>query len=201
MRSSIRFSGSSKDRSSRKSEKSKPSSSLTGTKTASIGNSLPSPRRPVSSTVPGTRGGSPRSRNSRQAWPAGGIEPPISVAKKFCVRIASAGWSKSSSAGSDHFETDPWPSVSTKYPLTIWRRIPSSGSTGPAVSASTASTVSEGGLVRGFIEGSPERQAWGGFSSLIGRRSHSSSRVAAARESSDEVPPALRASDVVKRSS
>ena len=47
MRSSIRFIGSSKDRSSRKSEKSKPSSSLTGTKTASIGNVSPSQRRPV----------------------------------------------------------------------------------------------------------------------------------------------------------
>ena len=64
-----------------------------------------------------------------------------------------------------------------------------------------AAALSEGGLVRGFIEGSPERQAWGGFSSLIGRRSHSSSSVAAARESSDEVPPAWRASDVVNRSS
>ena len=38
MRSSIRFIGSSNERSSRKSEKSKPSSSLTGTKTASSGN-------------------------------------------------------------------------------------------------------------------------------------------------------------------
>ena len=107
MRSSIRFSGSSNERSSRKSEKSKPSSSLTGTKTASIGKLSPSARRPVSVTEPGTRGGSPRSRNSRQAWPAGGIWPPIRVSKKLLPRMSSAGWSNSSSAGSDHLETDP----------------------------------------------------------------------------------------------
>ena len=114
MRSSIRFIGSSKDRSSRKSEKSKPSSSLTGTKTASSGKTSPSERRPVSWTVPGACGGSPVARNPRQACPSGGSASPISVSKKPWPRMSSAGWPNSSSAGSDHLETDPWPSVRTK---------------------------------------------------------------------------------------
>ena len=191
MRSSIRFIGSSKDRSSRKSEKSKPSSSLTGTKTASIGNSLAvaaaadeldragHPRRlaEVEELAPGLAGGRQRAADQR-------LEEALRRGS------SSAGWSNSSSAGSDHLETDPWPSVRTKYPLTIWRRSASSASTGPAVSAITASAVSEAGWSGGSSRGSPERQAWGGFSSLIGRRSHSSNRVAAARESSDAVPPA-----------
>ena len=114
MRISMRFSGRSKDRSSRNSEKSKPSSSLTGTKTASIGNSPPSLVRPDSWTLPGTRGGSPASRNIRQAWPAGDSAPPISVSKKLSPRISSAARPNSSSAGSDHFDTAPLPSVRTK---------------------------------------------------------------------------------------
>ena len=112
--------------------------------------------------------------------------------------MSSAGWPNSSSAGSDHLETDPWPSVRTKNPPTICR---SSASSGSATSAITASAVLDGGFVRGFIEGSPGGYGGGGFSSLIGRASHSSSRVAAARESSDALPPACGASLVVKRSS
>ncbi len=56
MRCSIRFIGSSKPRSSRKSEKSKPSSSLTGTNTASSGNVWPSACRPLTSTRPAASG-------------------------------------------------------------------------------------------------------------------------------------------------
>ena len=43
-----------------------------------------------------------------------GSEPPISVSKKPLPRMSSAGCRNSSSAGSDHLETDPWPSVRTK---------------------------------------------------------------------------------------
>src|SRR3954447_1028384 len=154
MRSSIRFIGSSKDRASRKSEKSKPSSSLTGTKTAASGNSVPSVLRPTSSTVPGAWGGSPRSRNPRHAWPPGGSEPPTSVSKKPWPRISSLARPNSSSAGSDHLETAPWPSVRTKYPPTICRSSASSASGGSAPSAAPASTTSgvlEGGVDDGFI--------------------------------------------------
>ena len=171
---------------------------MTGTKTASIGKSSPSERWPVSFTEPGTRGGSPRSRNSRQAWPSGGSWPLIRTSKKLLPSMSSAGRPNSSSAGSDHLETDPWPSVRTKNPPTICR---SSASSGSAASAITASAVLDGGFVRGFIEGLREITAWGGFSSLIGRSSHSSNKVAAARESSEALPPAWAASLVVNRSS
>ena len=117
MRSSIRFSGSSKQRSSRKSEKSKPSSSLTGTKTASIGNvAAVGVRRPIElDACPGRAAARRASRNSRQAWPAGGSAPPISVVEEALAEdLLARGWSNSSSAGSDHLETEPWPSVRTK---------------------------------------------------------------------------------------
>ena len=60
----------------------------------------------MSRTVPGTCGGSPVSRNPRQAWPSGGSESPISVSKKPWPRMSSVGCANSSSAGSDHLETD-----------------------------------------------------------------------------------------------
>ena len=154
MRSSIRFIGSSKERSSRNSEKSKPSSSLTGTKTAASENSVWSVLRPISSTVPGACGGSPRSRKPRHAWPPGGSVPPISVSKNPWPRISSLARPNSSSAGSDHLETAPCASVRTKYPPTICRSSASSASGGSAPSATPASTASgvlEGGVVEGFM--------------------------------------------------
>ena len=107
MRSSIRFSGSSKPRSSRNSEKSKPSSSLTGTKTASIGNWRPSACRPDTDTRPGTVGASPVSRNERQDWASALSAWSSSVPKNDWPRISWAGRPNSSSAGSDHLETEP----------------------------------------------------------------------------------------------
>jgi hypothetical protein len=114
MRWSIRLTGSSKPRSSRKSEKSKPSSSLTGTKTASIAKSSPSACRPVTSTRPAAVGASPASRKRRQVSATAGIGALISVWKKDWPSTSAAGRPNSSSAGSDHFETEPWPSVRTK---------------------------------------------------------------------------------------
>ena len=114
MRWSMRFIGSSKPRSSRKSEKSKPSSSLTGTNTASIGNVAPSAWSASTSTRPDASGASPASRKRRQDSAAAGTGDWISVAKNDWPRTSVAGRPNSSSAGSDHLETDPWPSVSTK---------------------------------------------------------------------------------------
>ena len=115
MRCSMRFIGSSKPRSSRKSEKSKPSSSLTGTNTASSGNVVAVRlERRLTSTRPGASGASPASRKRRQDSAAGGTGDSISVAKNDWPRTSAEGRPKSSSAGSDHLETDPWPSVSTK---------------------------------------------------------------------------------------
>ena len=114
MRSSIRFSGSSKPRSSRNSEKSKPSSSLTGTKTASTGNVRPSACLAWTPTRPGTVGAVPSSRKLRHVWAAAGRGSSTSVPKNDWPRISCAGRPNSSSAGSDHLETEPWPSVRTK---------------------------------------------------------------------------------------
>ena len=114
MRSSIRFSGSSKPRSSRNSEKSKPSSSLTGTKTASIGKRWPSACMPSTATRPGAVGGSPFSRNAFQDCASAPSAGSSSVPKNDWPRISCAGRPNSSSAGSDHLETEPWPSVRTK---------------------------------------------------------------------------------------
>jgi hypothetical protein len=110
----MRFIGSSKPRSSRKSEKSKPSSSLTGTNTASSGNVPPSACTASTSTRPRAVGASPFSRKRRQDSASGGAGDWISVPKKDWPRTSAAGRAKRSSAGSDHLETDPWPSVSTK---------------------------------------------------------------------------------------
>src|SRR5262249_23613564 len=93
--------------------------------------------------------------NPRQAWPPGGSEPPISVSKKPWPRISSAARPNNSSAGSDHLETAPCPSVRTKYPPTICRSSASSASGGScarsAAPASTRSCVLEGGVDEGFI--------------------------------------------------
>ena len=114
MRWSIRFIGSSKPRSSRKSEKSKPSSSFTGTKTASIGKSPPSAVTAETSTRPAAVGASPASRKRRHDSAAGGTGALTSVEKKDWPSTSAAGRPNSSSAGSDHLETEPCPSVSTK---------------------------------------------------------------------------------------
>src|SRR3954451_5265002 len=111
-------------------------------------------RGPRSPAVPGTGGAAPRSRKPRHAWPPGGSEPPTSVSKKPWPRISSLARPNSSSAGSDHLETAPCPSVRTKYPPTICRSSASSASGGPAPSAAPASTASGvlvGGVVEGFI--------------------------------------------------
>ena len=205
MRCSIRFMGSSKPRSSRKSEKSKPSSSLTGTNTASIGNALPSACTPETSTRPGPEGGSPASRKPRHDSAAAGTGACTSRSKKDCPSTSAAGRPNSSSAGSDHLDTDPWPSVSTKYPPTIWRRIGSSGSSdaisAPFAIASSAvrsrPAADDGTPWLLVVEGSTPHLSAGGRRTF----NHSSRRTAAARESSAAVPPACSARDVVNRSS
>ena len=57
------------------------------------------------------------------------------------------------------------------------------------------------GVRQGVHPGSPIQGCGGCVSSFIGRCSHSSKSTAAARESSDALPPTLVASEVVKRSS
>jgi hypothetical protein len=69
---------------------------------------------PVTSTRPGTVGASPASRKRRQVSAAAGTGALISVWKKDWPSTSAAGRPNSSSAGSDHFETEPWPSVRTK---------------------------------------------------------------------------------------
>ena len=61
----------------------------------------------------------------------------ISVWKNDWPSTSAAGRPNSSSAGSDHLETDPCPSVSTKYPPMIWRRMASSGSAASAAAVIT----------------------------------------------------------------
>ena len=63
---------------------------------------------------PAAVGASPASRKRRHDSAAAGTGAWISVSKNDWPRMSSAGRPNSSSAGSDHLETDPCPSVSTK---------------------------------------------------------------------------------------
>ena len=102
-------------RSSRNSEKSKPSSSLTGTNTASIGKVPPSRRRAVHLDAAG-RGG--RVAGGEEAPPLLRVGRQRAGHERVEERTGRAPPARarpnSSSAGSDHLETDPWPSVRTK---------------------------------------------------------------------------------------
>ena len=129
MRSSIRFIGSSKERSSRKSEKSKPSSSLTGTKTASSGKTWPvGSCRASTSTSARARGGSPAARKRRHCSASSPSGPASRPSKNEWPSASGASLPNSISAGSDHFETAPWPSVRMNQPPMICLSSASSGS-------------------------------------------------------------------------
>ena len=128
MRMSMRLRGSSKERSSRKSEKSKPSSSLTGMKTISSGNvRLSGAKIALTFCFARVRGASPLSRKRRHASASAGAWS-TSVSNRPLPSTSAASRPNSSSAGSLHLETAPWPSVRTKNPLMSCVRSASSGS-------------------------------------------------------------------------
>ena len=131
MRSSIRLSGSSNERSSRKSEKSKPSSSLTGTKTASSGKIVSvGAWRASTSTSARACGGSPAARKRRHCSASSLSGPDSRPSKNEWPSASGASLPNSSSAGSAHFETAPWPSVRMNQPPMICLSSASSGSLG-----------------------------------------------------------------------
>ena len=178
MRSSIRFIGSSKERSSRKSEKSKPSSSLTGTKTASSGNfSSVGAWRALTSTSARACGGSPAARKRRHCSASSDSGPASRPSKKLWPSASGASLPNSSSAGSDHFDTAPWPSVRMNQPPMICLSSASSGSvlTNSSASAGAGVGAAGGGVLWvpgggvGVERSMPERAGAGTVAPLIAR--------------------------------